>query len=97
MTNCSLQGTAGGMGNVGVANILMKGSMLRQSNDNTSTTDALLDSTLFVLHTWNPLFDMSVLEMAKIYLISPSKPFFKKTKTLAAALKFKNKCPIHVF
>lgn len=74
---------------MGVPNILMKGSMLRQSNDNTSvlSTDALLDSTLFVLHTWNPLFDMSILEMAKIYLISPSKPFFKKPKLFCCCFK----------
>lgn len=72
---------------MGVPNILMKGSMLRQSNDNTSTTDALLDSTLFLLHTWNPLFDMSILEMTKIYL-KPffKKPFFKKNQNLLLLL-----------
>lgn len=75
------------MGNVGVPNILMKGSMLRQSKDNISTTDALLDSTLFLLHTWHPLFDMSILEMVKIYLISPSKPFFKKPKLFCCCFK----------
>lgn len=46
------------MGNVGVLSTLMKCSTLRQSNDNTSPTDALLDSILlFLFQIWNPLFD----------------------------------------
>lgn len=59
---------------MGVPNSLMKCSKLRQSHDKTSPTDALLDSTLFLFHTWNPLFDTVALETAKVYFIPLSKP-----------------------
>lgn len=58
-------------------NILMKCNMLRQSNGNISSTDALLDSTLFLSHNWIPLFDNVVpWKWAEVYFIPPSKRFF---------------------
>ena len=42
---------------MGVPNCIMKHSTLRQSDENASPTDALLDGMVFLFHTWNPLFD----------------------------------------
>ena len=79
------------MGTVGAPNTLMKCSMLRQSHGDTSATNALLDSTfflqrsawqyiLFVPYLESIIWQCSPLEVAKVYFIPPSKPFFK-TKT----------------
>lgn len=41
---------------------------------------------------------MSILEMATVYFVSPSKPFLKNQNSFAVALKLKNKCPmLHAF
>lgn len=65
------------MGNVGVLTTLMKCSTLRQSNDNTSPTHALLNSVLFLFQIWNPLFD-NVLPWQWLSLFYPSmKPFLQ--------------------
>lgn len=55
---------------MGIPNCIMKHSTLRQSDENASPTDALLDGMVFLFHSWNPLFDNVLLWKLLRFLLS---------------------------
>ena len=61
---------------MGVPNYIMKHSTLRQSDENASPTDALLDGMVFLFHTWNPLFDNVLLWKLLRFILSLYQNFF---------------------
>ena len=66
---------------MGIPNCIMKHGTLRQSDENASSTDALLDGMVFLFHTWNPLFDNVLLwKLLRFILFLYQNFFFFKPK-----------------